>query len=143
MYIMFALGGFLALISISDITFRRIPNIAIVVILGITFILNGQHDVLNGWYSAIIVLCLSIILVAMKVIAAGDSKLATVLALAIPLSSLLLALWLTCLIGGMLALIYWVKYRIANKTLSGKDPGLPYGVAISIGFYIPILAHHL
>ncbi|KLV08948.1 hypothetical protein ABT56_01725 [Photobacterium aquae] len=97
----------------------------------------------SGWLTALVVFGMTAILVEANVFGAGDSKLATVLALALPLSSLPFALWLTVMVGGGLAVFYWLKYRLIKRKLKGMDPGLPYGLAIAIGFYIPIIVQLL
>ncbi|GAL03945.1 hypothetical protein JCM19237_2096 [Photobacterium aphoticum] len=65
--------------------------------------MNGLYGSISGIYSAIFVFVLTVILVRLRVIAAGDSKLATALAVATPLSQLTFALWLTAMVGGVVA----------------------------------------
>lgn len=122
---------------------RRIPNRWLLVLLGNTLIINIVMGIYSGWLTALVVFGMTAILVEANVFGAGDSKLATVLALALPLSSLPFALWLTVMVGGGLAVFYWLKYRLIKRKLQGMDPGLPYGLAIAIGFYIPIIVQLL
>ena len=137
------IGVALVAICLSDVIRRRIPNALVLFVLANTLLLNGLYGSISGIYSAIFVFVLTVILVRLRVIAAGDSKLATALAVATPLSQLTFALWLTAMIGGVIALFYWVKYRVVNTASQENDPGLPYGLAISVGFYLPLLAHYL
>ncbi|GAL28801.1 type IV prepilin peptidase TadV/CpaA [Vibrio variabilis] len=94
--------------------------------------------------SFLIVLLLGLVIFGLRVMGAGDIKYAAVLALTLPTQWLLPALVLTALSGGVLAAIYltWFKFR-QLKGIQVTAPGLPYGVAISLGFYFPILNHYL
>ncbi len=71
-------------------------------------------------------------------IGAGDIKYAAILSLTIPFDDLLLAYILTAFAGGILA----VTYLMTKKLIRGNtryQEGIPYGIAISIGFYLVIL----
>ena len=71
-------------------------------------------------------------------IGAGDIKYVVILSLSVPVDDLLLAFVLTAISGGILAITYLVsKKLIRNKV--GVQEGIPYGIAISIGFYLVIL----
>lgn len=83
----------------------------------------------------------SMVLFYFSIMGAGDGKFAAALALAIPWQQLNIALFLTAIIGGVLAIIYLIKYRLILRNKIKQDPGLPYGVAIGLGFFIPILMH--
>lgn len=80
---------------------------------------------------------------------AGDIKYAAVLSLSLPMELLPQALLLTMLTGGVLALFYLFLHLIrrAKPKVCGSleeaqyNPGIPYGVAISVGFYVMILSH--
>ncbi|GAM60291.1 type IV prepilin peptidase tadV/cpaA [Vibrio ishigakensis] len=85
------------------------------------------------------------------VIGAGDIKYATVLSLSLPMDLLPSALLLTMLTGGILASFYLMLNlvrRIRSQMYGGVDKtqyntGIPYGVAISVGFYLMIVSHYL
>ena len=143
MVLLLILGVALVAICLSDVIKRRIPNTLVLFVLANSLLLNGLYGSISGFYSAIVVFVLTVLLVRLHVMAAGDSKLATALAVALPLSQLAFALWLTAMVGGVIALFYWVKYRVVNTASHENDPGLPYGLAISVGFYLPLLAHYL
>ncbi len=79
------------------------------------------------------------VLFYLNIMGAGDGKFAAALALAIPWQQLNIALFLTVIVGGVLAVVYFIKYRLILRNKIKQDPGLPYGVAIGLGFFIPIL----
>ncbi len=83
------------------------------------------------------------LLFKLNLFAAGDGKLAAAFAAALLPSQLLPAVIYTLVIGGVLALFYLVKDRLICQYLlkqsREKEKGLPYGVAIAIGFYLQIL----
>lgn len=137
----FLLGVLLFLVGLIDLIKRKIPNELVWIVFLFSFWISDK-SILN-LYSFMIVAMSSVFLFYRQVIAAGDSKLATALAVAIPVSSLPFALWLTAMVGGGLALVYWMKYRLLKQWPKGTDPGLPYGVAIGVGFYLPLVSHYL
>jgi prepilin peptidase CpaA len=70
----------------------------------------------------------------------GDIKLVIALSFALPWSQWLLAIWLTLMLGGLLASFYLIKRRLVEDR---KSITLPYGVAICGGFYLTIFTFHL
>ncbi|WP_169753941.1 prepilin peptidase [Photobacterium aquae] len=134
---------FLAYISIKDIFYRKIKNTDVLIVLVLSLLLCVTQQNTIHSYSFLMIATLTILLVAIHAFAAGDSKLATALSVAIPFSELSLAIWVTLVVGGILALFYWVKYRLYRRAARGQDPGIPYGVAISIGFYLSLLSSYL
>ncbi|CAK2021435.1 membrane hypothetical protein [Vibrio crassostreae] len=71
-------------------------------------------------------------------IGAGDIKYVVILSLTIPVNDLLLAYILTAFAGGILALAYLISKNLIRGN-AHKQEGIPYGIAISIGFYLVIL----
>jgi Flp pilus assembly protein protease CpaA len=64
------------------------------------------------------------------------------LALALPLSQLPMAAMLTGLVGGLVSLCYLLlNYWFPNR--KQRQVGIPYGVAISSGFGLAIVAYQL
>ncbi len=123
-----------------DIKYRKIPNTLCLLTAIICLIFAYQHHYLaSSLLSSIAVLLGSIVLFYFNIMGAGDGKFAAALALAIPWQQLNIALFLTAIIGGVLAIIYLIKYRLILRNKIKQDPGLPYGVAIGLGFFIPIL----
>ncbi|WP_407083298.1 A24 family peptidase [Photobacterium leiognathi] len=122
-----------------DIKSRKIPNILCLLTAIFCLIFSYQHHYLaSGLLSSSVVLLSSMMLFYFNIMGAGDGKFATALALAIPWQQLNISLFLTAVIGGVLAIIYFIKYRLILRNKIKQDPGLPYGVAIGLGFFIPI-----
>ncbi|TCV57610.1 prepilin peptidase CpaA [Vibrio crassostreae] len=71
-------------------------------------------------------------------IGAGDIKYVVILSLTIPVNDLLLAYILTAFAGGILAFAYLISKNLIRGN-AHKQEGIPYGIAISIGFYLVIL----
>ncbi|CAE6942618.1 Type IV leader peptidase family [Vibrio sp. B1FIG11] len=82
-----------------------------------------------------------LILYALIWVGAGDIKYAAVLSLVIPLKDLPWSLVMTAFAGGFLAIIYLVSRKLVTNT-SNTQEGIPYGIAISIGFYLIILTQN-
>nr|WP_248375143.1 prepilin peptidase [Vibrio cyclitrophicus] len=99
--------------------------------------------------SASIVLTLGMVIYSYNVIGAGDIKYAAVLSLSLPVELLLNAVLLTMLTGGVLATFYMllnlarrIKANVYGEIdQSQYNTGIPYGVAISVGFYVMIFSH--
>ncbi|EKO3823226.1 prepilin peptidase [Vibrio harveyi] len=89
----------------------------------------------------LLVLGIGLILYALIWIGAGDIKYAAVLSLTIPLNDLPWAYIMTAFAGGFLAIIYLVTRKLISNTSSSQE-GLPYGIAISVGFYLIILTQN-
>ncbi|WP_290369168.1 A24 family peptidase [Vibrio hippocampi] len=128
------------LVSVSDIRRRRIPNVLSLLILVLCSLGFKNSPCLE---SALVVLIGGLILGKAGLIAYGDIKLATALSTAIPLNYLWYATSYTVLVGGILSIIYAIKYRWLLATPKGSDPGLPYGVAICSGFLVTIVLSNL
>ncbi|WP_318480545.1 A24 family peptidase [Photobacterium leiognathi] len=127
-------------ILVFDIKYRKIPNILCLLTAVVCLIFAYQHHYLaSGLLSSSVVLLGSMVLFYLNTMGAGDGKFAAALALAIPWQQLNIALFLTAIVGGVLAIIYLIKYRLILRNKIKQDPGLPYGVAIGLGFFIPIL----
>ncbi|WP_318435138.1 A24 family peptidase [Photobacterium leiognathi] len=127
-------------VLIVDLKYRKIPNILCLLTAIVCLIFAYQHHYLaSSLLSSIMVLVGSMVLFYFNIMGAGDGKFAAALALAIPWQQLNIALFLTAIVGGLLAVIYFIKYRLILRNKIKQDPGLPYGVAIGLGFFIPIL----
>nr|WP_253918882.1 prepilin peptidase [Vibrio sp. Vb339] len=85
---------------------------------------------------------IGIILYKLMWIGAGDIKYVAVLSLAIPVNSLLSAYALSAFTGGILAISYLIG-DVLTKGKNGDQEGIPYGFAISIGFYLVIVTQFL
>ncbi|ODA36084.1 hypothetical protein A8L45_00315 [Veronia pacifica] len=80
------------------------------------------------------------ILFKVRIWGAGDSKLSTALAMALTPEILPDALILTAMVGGVLSVFYLLLGKIKPEK---KDRGIPYGIAISSGFYLVILLNSI
>lgn len=113
----------------SDIKLRIISNKAVLLLFGITlpyaYLINGRIFFLG----TIITLFIGILLFKIRVIGAGDVKLLAVLMLAIPPQQVNSFLFLISFWGLVIIIFGWLFFRQNIKT-----KGLPYGVAISLGY---------
>lgn len=137
---------FVVLVSccVSDLCQRRIPNTGcIAALISCVWLAASQQQLIEGLINGGGIFLLSVVLFKFNWLGAGDGKLASALAVALPTSQLPMAMVLTLMCGGVLAACYLIKYRLIQEIPRGEDSGLPYGIAISLGFYIPILASYL
>ena len=116
-------------LSYTDIRDRIIDNNVIlallVIILPISFLKYQTIFILP----AVFALMIGFLLFTLRVIGAGDVKLVSVLMLMIPLDELIYFFFFIAFAGLLLIVVGWLFYR---KSI--KERGLPYGVAISLGF---------
>lgn len=127
------------LICFSDIRYRRISNGYILVLGLLAIILAILTELDVSVLSGVVVTLLSSILLR-RWFGFGDIKLVMALSFALPWSQWLVAIWLTSILGGLLALIYLIKRRLVTNR---ESVTLPYGVAICGGFYVTIFTFHL
>jgi prepilin peptidase CpaA len=128
------------LVSLCDLRYRKIPNNLLVVFCVVQYSGVYFNNIFVG--SSIFILALGLLVYFVGLCGAGDVKLCAFAALSLPLSSLAVALTLTALIGGALALMsifLGLVTRRRTKPVNYRE--LPYGVAISLGFYITIYDH--
>lgn len=124
-------------ICYKDISERIISNRACTVIL----VICSAICVLTKNYHAItyfiLIFVVGFILFLLKVIAAGDIKLASAFSIAVNPKYQLLVITIILLLGGVIAFsqLLWGKYR-SNKNING----VPYGVPICIGYLLGIAA---
>ncbi|MEZ9546456.1 peptidase [Vibrio sp. 10N.286.45.A3] len=127
-------------VSATDFLYRKIQNNALYVLLLLQCSLSPL-DIQT--ISFLLVLSIGLVLYKLIWIGAGDIKYASVLSLTIPVHDLVGALVMMAFSGGILVVFYLVKTKLINKILAKKtlndQKGIPYGVAISIGFYLVIL----
>lgn len=73
-----------------------------------------------------------------RFIGAGDIKLFAAYSMAIDPDYLVFSIVLVLFLGGLLSVVYMVMHYLRK----GKgEIGIPYGVAISLGFILPIVAY--
>jgi prepilin peptidase CpaA len=140
------LTGVLAWAAVTDIRERKIPNSAVIAVLGLslpwlaTYLMLGSFVwVLWAIAGGVMAFVVSFILYASGVIGAGDSKLFAAVALFTGLANLPMLTVATALAGGAMAAVSFVSRpsrAMTMITLRGKGDfgrGIPYGVAIAIG----------
>ncbi|MBY7731445.1 prepilin peptidase [Vibrio splendidus] len=127
-------------VSVTDFLYRKIQNHALLILLFLQCFLSPLDIQIMSF---LLVLGGGLIVYALIWIGAGDIKYAAVLSLTIPLNDLHWAFVMTAFAGGFLAVIYLVNNKLISKKLTTKTPndqqGIPYGMAISVGFYLVIL----
>ncbi|OMO20628.1 A24 family peptidase [Vibrio lentus] len=135
-------------VSVTDFLYRKIQNYALLILLFLQCFLSPLDIQIMSF---LLVLGGGLLVYALIWIGAGDIKYAAVLSLTIPLNDLLWAFVMTAFTGGFLAVIYLVNNKLISKKLISKklirkasndQQGIPYGIAISIGFYLVILTQN-
>lgn len=125
-------------VSVTDILYRVIPNLVILIIF--ICIVTDRLIYSDIPINFILILCVfgtGILLYAARIMGAGDVKLITVLTFLIPEYPLFISfLFYTTLTGAGLAVL---GYMI--PALKFKERGLPYGVAIALGFLMIACPH--
>ncbi|EKO3803005.1 prepilin peptidase [Vibrio harveyi] len=125
-------------VSITDFLYRKIQNNALLLLLLLQSFLSPLDLQITTF---LLVLGIGLILYALIWIGAGDIKYAAVLSLTIPLNDLPWAYIMTAFAGGFLAIIYLITRKLISNTSSSQE-GIPYGIAISVGFYLIILTQN-
>ncbi|MEZ8291353.1 prepilin peptidase [Vibrio sp. 10N.237.312.B06] len=130
-------------VSVTDFLFRKIQNHALLILIFLQCFLSPL-DIQS--ISFLLVLGGGLIVYALIWIGAGDIKYAAALSLTIPVNDLHWAFVMTAFAGGFLSVIYVVKNKLISKKLTtsmlNDMQGIPYGIAISIGFYLVILTQN-
>ncbi|HDR1319744.1 A24 family peptidase [Pasteurella multocida] len=131
MLILFNILLVLLLIRLSwtDLTKRVISNNTVLLLLAVIIPFSFIHHSQIFFLPALLFLFWGFLLFTLGVIGAGDIKLIAVLMLSIPTEQLISFFFLTSCSGLMLIIIGWLFFRE-----SIKKRGLPYGIAISLGF---------
>lgn len=119
----------LSVLSWQDIRQRILSNKLVLIVLFVVVPLAGLLYHTLYWQTALITLIVGFILFLFNIIGAGDIKLLSVLMLLVPPTDAFGVLFLISLFGLLLIIIGWIGFR-----QSIKQNGLPYGVAISLGF---------
>ena len=120
--------------SVSDIAQRRIPNAAILILVGIAAVLSLLTGVWVNLPSLLVAVALGLGLYLLRCFGAGDIKYFWACMLVVPEQTepLLLA---TAVSGLILAIVYLAKHKFRPKEVGT----LPYGVAISAGLVLCLL----
>ncbi|MDU8924177.1 prepilin peptidase [Pasteurellaceae bacterium LIM206] len=124
----------LGILSYTDakkrILSNRIIGILPVFVILMSFLKYGTIFIVPAFFAFII----GFILFLLKVVGGGDVKLVSVLMLSIPYEQILYFFFFTTLFGLLIIIIGWLLYR-----QSIRNDGLPYGIAISLGFMMTSL----
>lgn len=124
--------------AITDLRSRRIPNL-ISLGLFVLGLVRVAGDLWSGAAStaaidmgaAVAVLVLGAAAFHLRMLGGGDVKLLAAGALWLGAGALGTFLMTTALTGGVLAVAYLIRMRFFRP--AGKEPGLPYGIAIAAG----------
>lgn len=119
----------LVILSISDVRSRIISNRIILLLLVVIIPLSLLKYQTVFIVPALCTLTIGFLLFMLNIIGAGDVKLITVLMLMVPNDEIFPFFFFTTFAGLGLIIIGWLFFR---KSI--KENGLPYGVAISLGF---------
>ncbi|EOA8955992.1 prepilin peptidase [Vibrio harveyi] len=125
-------------VSVTDFIHRKIQNHALLLLLLLQSFLSPLDIQITTF---LLVLGMGLILYALIWIGAGDIKYAAVLSLTIPLNDLPWAYITTAFVGGFLAVVYLFTRKVISNKANRKE-GIPYGIAISVGFYLIILTQN-
>jgi len=126
-------------VSVTDFMSRKIHHYILFILFFLQFFLSPLDVHIMSFF---LVLGGGLLLYALIGIGAGDIKYAAVLSFVIPLHDLLPAFIMMAYAGGFLAIIYLLSKKLIKITLDGQE-GLPYGIAISVGFYLVILTQNV
>ena len=139
----------LAVAGLSDILHRRIPNLAVFVTVTLFiawYFISPSASLLSSLGAALAVFLCGFTLFSFKIIGAGDSKLATAVALFAGLHGLPQFVVYMALVGGVLALCMLaaqptsVMVMLHTRGRGQAYRGVPYGVAIAIAGVMILLA---
>ncbi|AMQ91252.1 A24 family peptidase [Aggregatibacter actinomycetemcomitans] len=121
----------LTTLSVTDIRSRIISNRVVLFLLFVIIPFSLLKYQTIFVIPALCTLIIGFLLFSLHFIGAGDIKLASVLMLAVPSDEIFSFFFFTTFAGLGLIIIGWLFFRE-----SIKENGLPYGVAISLGFMI-------
>lgn len=146
--------GVLVCLAIVDVRNRRLPNLAVAVVGTLFFVdaaLTGMPVEVLCTHLAVaaIVLCAGFALFLARMLGGGDAKLAAVIFLWTGSSLLLPTITIVSIVGTLVSLVSLATYRLDPASHRGPlgvlalfsgTRGVPYGVALSTGGSIVILA---
>jgi len=135
----FLWGFFICLILICyfDIYKRIIPNISVVVLLFFLFF-SRHYGYLEFYFESFLsIFIIGLLLWKFGVWGAGDVKLISVLSMFISPNFLFTSVLVILVVGGGVALCELTMCKVLP---SRKSQGVPYGVAISVGGCVGVLA---
>jgi len=125
-------------VSVVDFLHRKIHNLTLFILLVFQCFLSPIDIQIASFF---LILGIGLILYSQNWIGAGDIKYAAVLSLTIVPNDLLWSFVMTAYAGGFLAVMYLLGQKLPIN-VSNTQEGIPYGIAISIGFYLIILTQN-
>ena len=117
--------------SITDVTHRRIPNLAVLLLSVMAVVVSFISGTWISWSVFLLSIIVGVLLYLFRCFGAGDIKFFWACMLMVP-EQLEMLLVSTALFGGLLALVYLAKHKFHPKEVGT----LPYGVAISSGLVL-------
>ncbi|WP_314870036.1 prepilin peptidase [Aggregatibacter kilianii] len=119
----------LVTLSVTDIRSRIISNQVVLLLLFAIAPLSLLKYQTIFVIPALCALAIGFLIFSLGAMGAGDIKLISVLMLTIPHNEIIYFFFFTAFFGLLLIIVGWLFFR---KSI--KENGLPYGVAISLGF---------
>jgi len=139
----------LATAGVSDVRTRRIPNwtvLAITLLFAAWFFVGSPVSLLSSLGAALVVFLCSFTLYSFGIVGAGDSKVATAVALFAGFAQLPQFILYMSVTGGLIALSMLVAkparlfVMIQMRGRGFLERGVPYGVAIAVAGAMLLLA---
>lgn len=134
-----------ALVVWGDVLYRRIGNWTSILVLSlsVTAMLSHETELQAHVISLVAVGLISVLLYRLNLIGGGDAKLLLAFSISLPFSMIGEALSIMAISGGAVAIVYLIKYRVFKLFRADGEMGMPYGLAIVLGFYPTVLTHYL
>jgi prepilin peptidase CpaA len=139
----------LATAGVCDVRFRQIPNwtvLAVALLFGAWFFVGSSIPLLSSLGAALLVFVCSFVLYSFGIVGAGDSKLATAVALFAGFPHLPEFILYMSLTGGVIVLCMLaadparIFVAIQMRGRGFLERGVPYGVAIAVAGAMLVLA---
>ncbi|WP_374575604.1 prepilin peptidase [Phenylobacterium sp.] len=136
------LTGVLGWAALSDVRTRRIPNLAVILVLALFplwAIAGGAVSLPGALGAGALAFAVGFGLYAFGVVGAGDAKLFAAVALFAGITHLGAFALATVLVGGVMAVVSlimrprWTLMALLSGARLSSEQGIPYGVAISLG----------
>ena len=141
---LYVMGMLSVWVVYSDCRYRRITNnLCAIILFTSLYLVIERNNAILYFISFLIVFLSTFVLFKFNIFGAGDSKLAAAYSIALLPNQIVDAVILTLFIGGLLSVFYLLKDRLILKKAREDERGLPYGVAISFGFYITIIINSI
>jgi len=121
----------------SDLRKRTIPNTASVLLLVNSTLYCGFNGYWSQWLIVVPVFLFGLLLWRLSIWGAGDAKLLAAVSPMISLDHFVATLLLIAFLGGALSVVIFVSSRLKKNRAYTH---IPYGIPISIGCWLGIIA---